>query len=92
MDYIRGFSRRVATSICLAVQTLAPATVGYAAGAVEDGIASCRRIPGPHGKIIWRASRPSPAIRALPRGHIDPEVGVLAFYDAAGAPCATLFN
>ena len=92
MDYIQGLARRIATSICLAVQHKTPARVGYASGAVEEGIASNRRPIKPDGTPGWRNSRPSPELRALPRGHIDPEVGVLAFTSPAGEPLATLYN
>jgi neutral ceramidase len=92
MDYIRGLARRIATSICLAVQHMTPARVGHASGAVEEGIASNRRFIKPDGTSGGRCSRPTPELRALPRGHIDPEVGVLALTSPAGEPLATLYN
>lgn len=92
MDYVRGLPRKIATSICLAVQRLTPAVEGHASGSIEEGIASCRRIVSADGQLVWRYSRPPCAVRALPRGHIDPEVGVLAFADLSGKPLATLYN
>jgi len=77
MDYIRSIARKVASSICLAVRALTPAKVGYASGAVEEGIASCRRVLTNDRQLVWRGSRPTQELRALPRGHIDPEVGVV---------------
>ncbi len=92
MEYVHSIAKRVASSICLAVNALTPVTVGYASGAVEEGIASCRRALTDDGELAWRSSRPSPGLRALPRGHIDPEVGVLAFLTPDGQPLATLYN
>jgi len=92
MDHIAALPRRIASSICLAATALTPAVAGYAVGAVEDGIAACRRTVTPDGTLLWRSSRPSPELRALPRGHIDPEVGVLTFTTPDGRPLATLYN
>ena len=79
MDYIQSLARRIASSVCQAVNTMTPAHVGYASGFVAEGIASCRRVVSHTGDSAWRGSRPSPELRALPRGYIDPAVGVLAF-------------
>ncbi|MCD4824717.1 MAG: hypothetical protein K8S55_08920, partial [Phycisphaerae bacterium] len=92
MDYINSIPAKVATSIVLAMQNLRPAVVGYKSGAIEEGIACCRRINDAQGNLIWRSSRPDEALRALPRGHIDPEVGVVAFSEPNGTPIATLIN
>ena len=92
MDYIRNLARQVASSVCLAVQRMTPATVGYASGAVEEGIASCRRVLNKDNRLIWRGSRPPQELRDLPRGHIDPEVGVVVFSEPTGKPLATLYN
>jgi len=71
---------------------MVPARIGHGAGAVEEGIASCRRPLDEDGHLVWRGSRPPPERRALPRGHVDPEVGVLCFASRDGAPLATLYN
>ena len=92
MDYIRSIARKVASSICLAVRALTPAKVGYASGAVEEGIASCRRVLTNDRQLVGRGSRPTQELRVLPRGHIDPEVGVVAFLAPDGKPLATLYN
>ncbi|MCF7854980.1 MAG: hypothetical protein K9N51_09295 [Candidatus Pacebacteria bacterium] len=92
MDYIQGLARRIATSICLAVQRMVPACVGHASGAVEEGIASCRRPMTAAGEMAWRGSRPPVELPALPRGPIDPEVGVLVFSGMEGVPLGTLYN
>jgi neutral ceramidase len=92
MDYIRSVMRKVASSICLAVNNLKPAKVGYGKGAVEEGIASCRRILTDDGRFFWRGSRPGKEMRKLPRGHIDPEVGVVGFFDSDDRPIATIYN
>ena len=41
---------------------------------------------------MWRNSRPASELRTLPRGHIDPEVGVISFCALDGTPVATLYN
>ena len=92
MNYIQGLAHKVATSVSLAVQRMTSAKVGYVSGAIEEGIASCRRPLMPDGKLTWRGSRPSPEMRELPRGHIDPEVGVVVFSTPDGVPLATLYN
>lgn len=92
MDHVAALPRRIASGICLAATSLTPAVAGSAAGAVEEGIAACRRTVMPDGTLVWRSSRPSPELRALPRGHIDPEVGVLTFTTPDGRPLATLYN
>ncbi len=92
MDYIQGLPRKIATSICLAVQRLTPAKVGCASGSVDEGIASCRRVMSSEGKLTWRSSRPIPELRSLPRGHIDPEVGVVSFEALDGSSLATFYN
>ncbi|MCK4982672.1 MAG: hypothetical protein KAS17_07090, partial [Victivallaceae bacterium] len=92
MDYINSIPKKVATSIILALQNLRSAVVGYKSGAIEEGIASCRRITDNEGNLTWRDSRPSEALRALPRGHIDPEVGVVTFSEPNGSSIATLIN
>ncbi len=92
MDYIQGLARKVATSVCLAVQRMTPAGIGCASGTIPEGIASCRRVVDMNGRLVWRNSRPPPESRALPRGHIDPEVGVVMFANPDGKPLATLYN
>lgn len=92
LDYINDMMRRVATGICLAVQRMVPVRVGSGSGAIEEGIASCRRVQMEDGTMRWRSSRPPQELRDLPRGHIDPEVGVIAFSGLDGSPVATLYN
>jgi hypothetical protein len=92
LDYVHNLMRRVASGICLALKNMTPVRVGYGAGAVEEGIASCRRVRQEDGSLTWRCSRPDPELRALPRGHIDPAVGVIAFSTPDGSPVATLYN
>jgi len=92
MDYISGLARRIASSVCLAAGAMEPVHVGSGCGAVEEGIASCRRVLTQDGRLLWRSSRPSPELRALPRGHIDPRVGVISFTAPEGRPVATLYN
>jgi neutral ceramidase len=92
MDYIRNVMRKVASSICLAVNGLKSAKIGYGRGAIEEGIASSRRILTDDGRFFWRGSRPSEEMRKLPQGHIDPEVGVVGFFDNEDRPIATIYN
>jgi hypothetical protein len=92
MDYVRSIPGKVVTSIALALKRLSPAVVGYGSGAIAEGIASCRRVETESGDLVWRGSRPAEHLRALPRGHIDPEAGVLTFVNHRGSTLATLFN
>ncbi len=92
LDYIHSIPKKVATSIILALQDLRPAVMGCKSGAIEEGIACCRRIKNDDGVVTWRASRPDESLRSLPRGHIDPEVGVVAFTEPDGTPIASFIN
>ena len=92
LDYIRSLPKKIASSIILTAQGLEPARFGHASGEVSEGIASCRRFLMDNGELGWRASRPEQELREIPRGHIDPEVGVATFSDLKGKPLATLFN
>ncbi len=92
MDYINNLMRRVATGICLALNRMMSVRTGCGAGSIEEGIASCRRVKMPDGSFRWRNSRPAQELRDLPRGHIDPEVGVISFSALDGNPVATLYN
>jgi hypothetical protein len=92
LDYVHSLPGRVATSIGMAVQHMEPARLAYGSGTIEEGIASCRRTVLDDGRLGWRSSRPEPALRDLPRGVIDPEVGVAAFVTPDGRTIATLYN
>ncbi len=92
LDYIQSLPKKIASSIILAAQSLQAARFGYASGEIAEGIASCRRILAENGELVWRSSRPEQKLRDLPRGHIDPEVGVATFTDLDGTTLATLFN
>ena len=92
LDYIHSLPRKIATSMALAVQNMAPAKVGVGKGAIADGIASCRRVSLPEGSLQWRGSRCTQSLRDLPQGHIDPEVGAMAITGVRGQPIASIYN
>lgn len=91
MAYIERLPGAVVESIRAAIESLRPATMGHAAGAIPTGLASCRRIVTEQG-VVNRGSRPPVEKRRLPQGHIDPEVGVVAFVEPDGRPIASLYN
>lgn len=88
-EYVADLPNRVAEAVQLANSALAPARVLAAIGR-EDSVSFNRRFVMNDGTVQTNPSLVRQIVR--PAGPIDPEVGVVAFQKAEGAPMATLVN
>jgi hypothetical protein len=81
---------RVTEALRASLTNAQPVTrAGWGAARVES-VASNRRVPGPDGRILTRyTTERNPEKRAAPEGVIDPEVGVVSFWNG-DAPVAVL--
>jgi hypothetical protein len=84
LTFLHQAAARFAAAVAEACKRLEPFdSVGLGQAKVER-VGSCRRVPGPDGKILvrWSACK-DPALRAMPEGPIDPMLRTITL--AAGA-------
>jgi len=88
--YRAELPRKIADSVRLANQQLAPARAAFGKGQ-EGGVSFNRRYFMTDKTVGWNPGKLNPKIER-PAGPIDPDLPVVLFESAAGAPIATYVN
>ena len=90
LQFLDQSSSRVAAAAAEACKRLQPFDSVGLGQAKVDRVASCRRVPGPGGKILtrWSACK-EPELRAMPEGPIDPILRTITLA-AGGKPLARI--
>jgi hypothetical protein len=88
--YHAQLPRRIAESVRVAAENLRPGRVRKGVGR-EESVAFIRRYWMKDGTVKWNPGKRNPGI-VEPAGEIDPDVPVVSFEDAEGAPLAVYVN
>jgi neutral ceramidase len=89
-QYRAELPRKIAESVRLANERLAPGRAAFGKGQ-EGGVSFNRRYFMTDGTVGWNPGKLNPKIER-PAGPIDPDLPVVLFESAAGAPIATYVN